>query len=39
VFPPSQMERDLASMIESGQVAQMSATDIQKWQLLARELA
>lgn len=32
-------ERDLNALLEAGQIATQNPTDIQKWQLLARELA
>jgi len=34
-----QMDRDLNAIIEMGDVGRMDATSMQKWQLLARELA
>lgn len=34
-----QMDRDLNAIMEMGEVGRMDATSMQKWQLLARELA
>jgi hypothetical protein len=33
------MDRDLNALLEAGQIATQSPADLQKWQLLARELA
>lgn len=36
---PKEMERELNALIQTGQIAPQNAQDLQKWQLLARELA